>query len=143
VLTRPRSRLFDPAHLDRARGFFDRHGSRAVVLARFVPIARTFTPVAAGAGRMPYRTYLAYNVAGAVLWCSSMLLAGYLLGGVPVLRDHVELITLGIVVVSLVPAGISVLRARRVRTPPVDEPAGVVEAPVQGTFSEGGARSVP
>lgn len=118
VLTRPRSRLLNPAHLDRASTFFDRHGPRAVVLARFVPVARTFTPVAAGAGKMPYRTYLVYNVTGGVLWCTTLLLAGYLLGGVPLLRDHIELITIGIVVLSLVPAVVSLLRAHRVRVGP-------------------------
>jgi membrane-associated protein len=115
VLTRPKSRFLDPAHLDRASSFFDRYGPRAVVLARFVPVARTFTPVAAGAGKMPYGIYSVYNVAGGVLWCTAMLMAGYLLGGVPVLRDHIELITIGIVVVSLLPAVISLLRSRNVR----------------------------
>jgi membrane-associated protein len=115
VLKRPRSRFLDPAHLDRARSFFDRHGPQAVVLARFVPIARTFTPVAAGAGRMRYRSYLAYNVVGGVAWCTTMLLAGYVLGGVPVLRNHIELIVIGIVIVSLLPAVIPVLRAHGVK----------------------------
>lgn len=115
VLKRPRSRLLDPAHLDRARSFFDRHGPKAVVLARFVPIARTFTPVAAGAGQMRYRTYLAYNVVGGVAWCTTMLLAGYLLGGVPVLRNHIELIVIGIVIASLLPAVLPVLRAHGVK----------------------------
>jgi membrane-associated protein len=128
VLTRPKSRFLDPAHLDRASSFFDRYGPRAVVLARFVPVARTFTPVAAGAGKMPYRTYLAYNVAGGVLWCTAMLMAGYLLGGVPVLRDHIELITIGIVVVSLLPAVISLLRSRNARVAPWLVGAGVAAA---------------
>ncbi|MBA2953757.1 phosphatase PAP2 family protein [Nocardioides sp. MAH-18] len=118
VLTRPRSRLLNPAHLDRASSFFDRHGPRAVVLARFVPVARTFTPVAAGAGKMPYRTYLAYNIAGGALWCTTMLLAGYLLGGIPLLRDHIEVITIGIVALSLLPAIVSLLRAHQVRVGP-------------------------
>ncbi|WP_051548582.1 bifunctional DedA family/phosphatase PAP2 family protein [Nocardioides sp. URHA0032] len=118
VLTRQRSRLLDPGHLDRAATFFDRYGPKAVVLARFVPVARTFTPVAAGAAKMRYRTYLAYNVVGGVAWCTTMLLAGYLLGGVPILRDHIELIVLGIVLVSLLPAVAAVLRAHDVRIAP-------------------------
>lgn len=110
VLSKPRSRLLDPAHLERAASFFDRHGARAVILARFVPIARTFTPVAAGAGRMPYRTFVAYNVIGGVAWSAAMLAAGHLLGGVAFVNAHIELLTLGIVAVSLAPAAVSLVR---------------------------------
>lgn len=113
LLNRPRSRLLDPRHLERARTFFERHGARAVVLARFVPVARTFTPVAAGAGRMPPRSFASYNVLGAVLWCTSLLLAGYLLGGVALVGAHVELITVGIVLISLLPAALAAMRRHR------------------------------
>ena len=108
VLNRPQSRLLDPAHLQRASTFFDRHGPRAVILARFVPVARTFTPPAAGAGRMPYRTFTAYNAIGGFAWCASMLGAGYLFGGVAFVNAHIELITIGIVLLSLAPAGLAV-----------------------------------
>ncbi|MBZ5737175.1 DedA family protein [Nocardioides mangrovi] len=112
VLSRPSSRLLTPAHLERAATFFDRHGPRAVVLARFVPVARTFTPVAAGAGRMPYPTFVTFNVIGGVAWTVLMLAAGYLLGGVALVSQHIELITLGVVAVSLLPAAVSVVRGR-------------------------------
>ncbi|MEP9361631.1 VTT domain-containing protein [Nocardioides sp. CN2-186] len=117
LMSRPQSRLLDPAHLERASSFFDRHGPRAVILARFVPVARTFTPPAAGAGRMPYRQFVIYNAIGAVAWCTSMLGAGYLFGGIPFVNAHIELITLVIVVLSLIPAGVAVLRSR-LRTNP-------------------------
>src|SRR6478735_5816454 len=117
LLSRPQSRLLNPAHLERASGFFDRHGPRAVILARFVPVARTFTPPAAGAARMPYRQFVIYNAIGAVAWCTSMLGAGYLFGGIPFVNAHIELITLGIVLLSLAPAGVAVLRSR-LRTNP-------------------------
>jgi len=112
LLSRPHSRLLNPAHLERASSFFDRHGPRAVILARFVPVARTFTPPAAGAGQMPYRRFLAYNAIGAVAWCASLLTAGYLFGGIPFVNAHIELMTIGIVVLSLAPAGVALLRAR-------------------------------
>ena len=117
LLSRPQSRLLDPAHLERASSFFDRHGPRAVILARFVPVARTFTPPAAGAGQMPYRRFVAYNAAGAVAWCASLLAAGYLFGGIPFINAHIELMTIGIVVLSLAPAGVAFVRSR-LRTSP-------------------------
>ena len=117
LMSRPQSRLLNPEHLERASSFFDRHGPRAVILARFVPVARTFTPPAAGAGRMPYRQFVIYNAIGAVAWCTSMLGAGYLFGGIPFVNAHIELITLGIVLLSLAPAGVAVLRSR-LRTNP-------------------------
>jgi membrane-associated protein len=134
LLSRPRSRLLTPAHLGRAATFFDRYGRPAVVLARFVPVARTFTPVAAGAAHMPRLTFTGFNVIGATLWCTSMLTAGYLLGGVPFVHRHIELITLGIVAASLVPGGISVLRSRFGRPSP---PRLLSLAAVGGTSAAG------
>ncbi len=113
VFTRPDSRLFSQRRADLARQFFARHGPRAVVLARFIPIVRTFTPVVAGVGAMPYPRFLAYNVIGALGWGVGVLSAGYFLGGVPFVAAHVEVILLGIVGLSLIPAGIAVLRHRR------------------------------
>jgi membrane-associated protein len=112
VLNRPHSRLLDPQHLQRASSFFDRHGARAVILARFVPVARTFTPPAAGAALMPYRRFTAYNAVGGCAWCACLLGAGYLFGGAPFVSAHIELITIGIVLLSLTPAGVTLLRSR-------------------------------
>jgi membrane-associated protein len=117
LLSRPQSRLLDPGHLRRASRFFDRHGPRAVILARFVPVARTFTPPAAGAGEMPYRRFIAYNAVGAAAWSASMLGAGCLFGGVPFVNAHIELLTITIVLLSLAPAGVALLRSR-LRTNP-------------------------
>jgi membrane protein DedA with SNARE-associated domain/membrane-associated phospholipid phosphatase len=117
LLSRPQSRLLNPAHLDHASGFFDRHGPRAVILARFVPVARTFTPPAAGAGQMPYRRFIAYNAIGAVAWSASLLAAGYLFGGIPFVNAHIELMTIGIVVLSLAPGGVALLRPRLQESP--------------------------
>ncbi len=112
LMSRPESRFFKPAHLERAARFFERHGPRAVVLARFVPVVRTFTPVTAGSARMDRARFVLYNAIGGVLWTVTMLLAGHLLGGVPIVRAHVELIALGVVALSMLPAAGAVVLAR-------------------------------
>jgi membrane-associated protein len=109
------SRLFSRRHASQAQEFFSRHGPKAVVLARFVPVVRTFTPVVAGVGTMGRRRFTAYNLIGAVTWGVGMLCGGYFLGGVPFVAAHVELLVVGIVTLSLVPAAIELLR-RRVRS---------------------------
>lgn len=111
--TREDSRFFKRDHLEKAQGFFDRHGPKALVMARFIPVVRTFTPIVAGAGRMHYRTFVAYNVVGGLLWSVGVTLLGYWFGQVAVIRDHIELALIGIVVVSLIPVVVEVLRHRR------------------------------
>jgi membrane-associated protein len=105
-------RLLNQQHLDEAHAFFERHGGRAVVLARFVPIVRTFVPFVAGAGAMTYRAYTIYNVVGCVLWVGLCVGAGYAFGNVPVVRNNFSLVALGIVAVSLTPMAIELLRRR-------------------------------
>jgi membrane-associated protein len=113
VFTRPDSRLFKAAYVDRAQAFFDRNGSRTILLARFVPIVRTFATVMAGAAKMDARRYALSSVVGGVLWAAGVTLLGYWLGQVAVVRDHLELFILGIVALSLVPVVIEVVRGRR------------------------------
>ena len=115
LFSRPDSRFFKQEHLEKAQEFFDRHGPRAIVLARFVPIVRTFAPIVAGAGRMQYRTFVRYNVVGGFLWGVGVTLLGYFLGNVSLIADHVELALLLVVAVSLIPIAIEVLRSRRQR----------------------------
>ena len=115
VFRRQDSRLFSRRHVDRARVFFDRHGPRAVILARFVPVVRTFTPVVAGVGQMSRRRFSLYNVVGAALWAVGLLVAGYFLGGIPLIANHVELVAIGMVAASLVPATLALVRRRVVR----------------------------
>lgn len=105
-------RLLNRKHLDRAHEFFDHHGGKAVVLARFVPIIRTFVPFVAGAGAMNYRQFIIYNVAGGVAWVGICFAAGYLFGNMPVVKKHFELVILGIIAVSMIPVVVEVLRAR-------------------------------
>jgi membrane-associated protein len=113
LFRRPDSRLFKQQNLDRARGFFDKYGARAIVLARFVPVVRTFTPIVAGSTRMHYRTFVLYNAIGGTLWSIGVTVLGYFLGQVTFVRDHIELILIGVVVISVVPIGTELLRARR------------------------------
>jgi len=115
LYSRPDSRLFRQQHVQRAHEFFDRYGARAIVLARFVPIVRTFITVMAGVSRMDYRTYLLYTVIGGVLWGTGVTVLGYFLGQVGFVRDHIELILLGIVAASVIPIAAEVGRSRRAR----------------------------
>ena len=112
VFSRPDSRLFKQEYVDKSYAFFDKYGARAIVLARFVPIVRTFITVTAGVGRMHYRTYLTYTVVGGVLWGTGVTMLGYALGGVAFVADHIELILIGIVALSLLPVAFEVLRHR-------------------------------
>ncbi|MBU2667986.1 VTT domain-containing protein [Actinoplanes bogorensis] len=113
LFRRPDSRVFKQENLTRAREFFDKYGARSIVLARFVPIVRTFTPIVAGASHMHYRTFLIYNVIGGALWGCGVTILGYFLGQIPFVKNNIEFILIAIVVVSVVPIGIELLRARR------------------------------
>jgi membrane-associated protein len=100
------------SHLDRTHAFFERHGGKTIIIARFVPIVRTIAPFVAGAGTMTYRRFFLYNVTGALLWCPIMLLAGFLFGNIPVVKENFGLVIIGIIVVSLLPAVWSALAHR-------------------------------
>ncbi|SSC23107.1 DedA protein, partial [Klenkia terrae] len=113
VFSRPDSRLFKAEYVHKSQAFFDRNGSRTILLARFVPIIRTFATVMAGASLMDFRRYAVWSVIGGVLWAGGVTLLGYWLGQVTVVREHVELFILGIVALSLVPVVIEVVRNRR------------------------------
>jgi membrane-associated protein len=112
LFQRPESRFFRQEYVDKTTAFFDRHGARAIVLARFVPIVRTFITVIAGVGRMDYRTYTIYTVIGGILWGAGVTILGYLLGGVELVADHIELILIAIVAISVIPIGAELLRQR-------------------------------
>jgi len=100
------------SHLERTQRFFERYGGRAIVLARFVPIVRTVAPFVAGMGTMPYRQFFVYNVAGGVAWVLLFLYGGYLFGGLPVVEENFSLVILGVIVVSVLPIVVEVVRAR-------------------------------
>jgi membrane-associated protein len=105
--------VFKQENLTRARDFFERYGARSIVLARFVPIVRTFTPVVAGASHLRYRIFSIYNLLGGTLWACGVTTLGYFLGQVGFIRSNIEFILLGIVAVSVVPVAVELIRARR------------------------------
>ncbi|WP_019012017.1 DedA family protein [Deinococcus aquatilis] len=114
VFARQNSRVFRPEFVTRTQAYFEKYGKFAVVVARFIPVARTVAPTLAGVGHMPYGTFLAYNLIGAVLWGISVPLAGYLLGGlIPHLDRYILMIVGGVVVLSLIPVALEFRRARR------------------------------
>ena len=113
IFRRDDSRFFKQAYVDQTYAFFDKYGGRAIILARFVPIVRTYIPVAAGVGRMPYRHFVRYNVVGALLWGVGVTLLGYFLGRIDFVAANIEPILVGIVLVSLLPMVFEIWRARR------------------------------
>jgi membrane-associated protein len=115
LFNRPKSRFFKQDNVDKAQEFFDRYGAKTIVLARFVPIVRTFTPMIAGVSRMRYRTFVTYNIVGAALWTVGVTLLGYYLGQVDVIANHLELAILSVVLISLIPIVYEGLKARRER----------------------------
>ncbi|MCM3303202.1 DedA family protein [Streptomyces pseudogriseolus] len=112
LFSRPNSKLFKQENLEKAHEFMEKYGPKAIVLARFVPIVRTFAPIVAGAGRMKYRTFFTYNVIGGVAWGTGVTLAGYWLGQISLIKNNVEAILVLIVFVSVVPILIEYLRER-------------------------------
>ncbi|HEX3177083.1 MAG TPA: VTT domain-containing protein [Methylomirabilota bacterium] len=117
LFTREQSLLFRPSHVERTRRFYERHGPKTIVIARFVPMIRTFAPVVAGVGQMEYRRFLLYNVLGGVGWVTSMTWAGYLLGqAIPNINDHIHILVGIVILLSLVPIGIELLKERRRRS---------------------------
>jgi len=112
LFRRPDSRFFKQENVEKAHQFFEKYGARSIVLARFVPIVRTFTPIIAGVCQMNYRVFVLFNIIGGVLWGTGVTLLGYFLGQIQFIREHIELILILIVVISVVPIGIELLRSQ-------------------------------
>ena len=110
LFSRPRSLFFNPAHHRRAHDFYEKHGGKTIVLARFMPIVRTFAPIVAGMGKMEYRRFLSFNVFGGTLWVLSMTLIGYFLGQIPGVREHIEIVIITVVFLSILPGIIAAAR---------------------------------
>jgi len=113
LFRRPDSRFFKQENVDKAQGFFDRYGAKTIVLARFVPIVRTFAPIVAGVSRMNYRTFVTYNVVGGFAWAVGITLLGYFLGQVDVIEQNLELAILSIVAISVVPIALELWKAHK------------------------------
>ena len=126
LFTRPKSRIFNPKHIQKAHAFYEKHGGKTIVIARFVPIVRTFAPIVAGAAQMSYKQFLLFNVFGGLFWVSSMLLAGYFLGGLVeqfmrnvfgienfLLEDHIDKVVIIVVFLSILPIIFEFIKSRR------------------------------
>jgi membrane-associated protein len=109
-----RSRWFNPAHLARAHAFYEKHGGKTIILARFVPIVRTYVPFVAGVGSMPYARYIGFCVAGAAIWVVSLCSVGYFFGNLPAVKNNLTAVILLIVLISIMPGVIAWLKARRI-----------------------------
>lgn len=110
LFTRPKSLLFNPDHLRRAHDFYEKHGGKTIILARFMPIVRTFAPVVAGMAKMEYRRFVSFNVIGGVAWVLSMTLIGYFLGQFEWVRKNIEIVILIVVFASILPGIIAFAR---------------------------------
>lgn len=113
LFDRPKGRLFNPTNLARAHSFFEHRGPAAIVLARFVPIVRTFTPIVAGVAEMKYRTFVTYNLLGGFLWGVGVTTLGYFLGEIDFVKDNLEIAAAVIVAISVLPVAIEFMRHRR------------------------------
>lgn len=113
VFSRENSRFFKKAYLEKTREFYEKHGGKTIILARFVPIVRTFAPFVAGVGQMHYNTFLYYNIIGGFIWVTGLLFAGYFFGGLPIIKNNFEFAVIGIVLISLVPVLIEYIKHKR------------------------------
>jgi len=133
LFRRPESRIFKQEYVEKAQAYFDDHGSKTIVLARFVPVVRTFAPIVAGVGRMEYRTFVAYNVVGGLLWAVGITTLGYILGeSVPSIDKYLLPVIGLIILLSAIPIVLEILRGRRGgKHPDPTEPILGDEVPVE------------
>ncbi len=113
VFRMPQSWFFNPKHLQRANAFYERHGGKTIIIARFVPIVRTYAPFVAGVGAMDYRRFFGFNVVGAIVWVVLLAYGGYLFGNIPWVKKNISLVVIGIIVLSILPGVVEYLRAKR------------------------------
>lgn len=104
LFSNPNSKIFRKDILDKTHEFYEKHGSKAIIIARFIPLVRTFAPFVAGVGQMTYRRFLLFSVIGSLLWVLIFLVGGYLFGNIPIIKEHISLIILAVMVVSVLPA---------------------------------------
>lgn len=121
LFSHPDSRIFRRSYLDKTHAFYEKHGGKTIILARFVPIVRTFAPFVAGMGHMSYRHFAAWNVSGALVWVLLFTYAGYLFGDLPIVQENLKLLIVAIIVVSVLPGIIEVVRHKRASARQVKE----------------------
>ena len=110
LFSNPQSRIFNRKHLDQTHAFYERHGAKTIMLSRFLPLIRTFAPFVAGMGSMSYKKFFAYNVVGAFVWVFSVVLLGHFFGNIPYVQKNYSLVILAIIIISMIPPGLEILR---------------------------------
>lgn len=113
LFSNPNSKLFKQSHLEKTHAFYEKHGGKTIIIARFVPIVRTFAPFVAGMGKMSYRKFITYNVSGGIIWVLLFATAGYLFGNLEIVKKNLSLIMLGIIIVSILPGVFEYVRHRK------------------------------
>ena len=113
LFANPNSKIFKQSHLQKTQQFYAKHGGKTIILARFIPIVRTFAPFVAGMGHMTYHHFLAYNVIGGVLWVTLFSYLGYFFGNLPIVKDNLSLVLIAIIVLSILPGIIEIIRHKR------------------------------
>lgn len=121
ILRNEKSRFLNRKHLDRTHAFFEKYGGKTIILARFVPIVRTFTPFVAGIGAMTYPRFLAYSIGAATLWVGLCVTLGYFFGGLAIVKKHIELVLIAIVLLSVLPMAVEFIKHRRQSAEPAEE----------------------
>jgi membrane-associated protein len=134
IFAKENSRLFNREYLEKTREFYEKYGGKAVIIARFMPIIRTFAPFVAGIGNMHYNTFLLYNVTGGFLWVTSLTFAGYFFGGLSFIKDNFEYMVLGIIAISLLPMVIEYIKFKRGPQMPAEQLAYATYKDVEETF---------
>ena len=115
IFRKNKSSFFNPKYLERTYRFFDKYGGKTIIIARFIPIIRTFAPFIAGIGRMSYFRFALYNVLGAIFWVPVFIYAGYFFGNLPIIKQHFSLMIVAIIIISLIPAILEYIKHRRVK----------------------------
>ncbi|MEX2054390.1 MAG: DedA family protein [Candidatus Colwellbacteria bacterium] len=136
VFSNKNSRIFNREYLERTREFYAKHGGKTIVIARFIPIIRTFAPFVAGVGRMHYRTFLIYNVLGAFIWTTSLTLTGYYFGALPFVRDNFEYVIMGIIAISLIPMIVEYLRRKSISKTRKGQEKSITYKDIEKTLAE-------
>jgi membrane-associated protein len=113
IFNREKSKFFAKEHLIKAQEFYEKHGGKTIIYARFVPFARTFAPIVAGVGRMDYKKFLTYNIVGGILWVVSMTLLGYFFGNIPFIKKNFEYVIIGVIIISTIPVITGYLKHRK------------------------------
>ncbi|MCL1871100.1 MAG: VTT domain-containing protein [Promicromonosporaceae bacterium] len=139
LFDRPDSRIFKRKYIDQTQAYFDKYGGRTITIAQFVPIVRTYAPVASGIGKMPFRHFIAFNALGAAIWGAGITLIGYLLGNITFVKNNVDALVVLIVLVSVIPMVVEVLRERRKQKRAATSGASASgDDAVPGTFDDDG-----